>query len=80
MWFLGCGEALTPTPLLIVHGTTDTAFLPEKAQVAYDAAAELIETHNHIELYDQDGTSARRSAGSCAGSASTEAKPPSVAG
>jgi uncharacterized protein len=48
-----------PTPLLIVHGTTDTALLPEKAQAAYDAATgpkELvwIETHNHIELYDQD--------------------------
>jgi fermentation-respiration switch protein FrsA (DUF1100 family) len=50
---------VTPTPLLIVHGTTDTALLPEKAQAAYDAAAEpkrlvWIETHNHIELYDQD--------------------------
>jgi len=48
-----------PTPLLIVHGTTDTALLPEKAQAAFDAATgpkELvwIETHNHIELYDQD--------------------------
>jgi fermentation-respiration switch protein FrsA (DUF1100 family) len=42
-----------------VHGTTDTALLPEKAQAAYDAALEpkrlvWIETHNHIELYDQD--------------------------
>ncbi len=50
---------LDPTPLLIVHGTTDTALLPEKAQAAFDAATgpkELvwIETHNHIELYDQD--------------------------
>jgi uncharacterized protein len=50
---------VAPTPLLIVHGTTDTALLPEKAQAAYDAAAEpkrlvWIETHNHIELYDQD--------------------------
>jgi fermentation-respiration switch protein FrsA (DUF1100 family) len=50
---------VAPTPLLILHGTTDTALLPEKAQEAYDAAAEpkrlvWIETHNHIELYDQD--------------------------
>jgi uncharacterized protein len=50
---------VAPTPLLIVHGTTDTALLPEYAQEAYDAALgtkELvwIETHNHIELYDQN--------------------------
>jgi len=50
---------LGPTPLLIVHGTTDTTLLPEYAQQVYDAAVgpkELvwIETHNHIELYDQD--------------------------
>jgi uncharacterized protein len=50
---------VAPTPLLIVHGTTDVALLPELAQAAYDAAVgpkELvwIETHNHIELYDQD--------------------------
>lgn len=42
-----------------MHGTTDAALLPELAQAAYDAATgpkELvwIETHNHIELYDQD--------------------------
>jgi uncharacterized protein len=42
-----------------VHGTTDAALLPELAQAAYDAAGEpkqlvWIETHNHIELYDQD--------------------------
>ena len=50
---------VAPTPLLIVHGTTDAALLPELAQAAYDAAVEpkelvWIETHNHIELYDQD--------------------------
>jgi uncharacterized protein len=50
---------VAPTPLLIVHGTTDTKLLPEHAQKAYQAALgtkELvwIETHNHIELYDQD--------------------------
>jgi fermentation-respiration switch protein FrsA (DUF1100 family) len=50
---------VAPTPLLIIHGTTDFFLLPEYAQQAYDAAIgskELvwIETHNHIELYDQD--------------------------
>ena len=50
---------VAPTPLLIVHGTTDAALLPEFAQAAFDAAGgtkELvwIETHNHVELYDQD--------------------------
>lgn len=50
---------VAPTPLLIIHGTKDLFLLPEYAQQAYDAAIgpkELIwiETHNHIELYDQD--------------------------
>ena len=50
---------VAPTPILFVHGTKDTALLPEFAQAAYDAALEpnelvWIETHNHIELYDQD--------------------------
>jgi fermentation-respiration switch protein FrsA (DUF1100 family) len=50
---------VAPIPLLVVHGTTDAALLPEYAQAAYDAAQgekELvwIETHNHVELYDQD--------------------------
>jgi fermentation-respiration switch protein FrsA (DUF1100 family) len=50
---------VAPTPLQIIHGTRDTALLPEFAQKVYDAAVgpkELvwIETHNHIELYDQD--------------------------
>ncbi len=50
---------VAPTPLLIIHGTTDATLLPELAQAACDAATgpkELvwIETHNHIELYDQD--------------------------
>jgi uncharacterized protein len=50
---------VAPAPLLIIHGTTDFFLLPEFAQQAYDAAIgpkELIwiETHNHIELYDQD--------------------------
>jgi fermentation-respiration switch protein FrsA (DUF1100 family) len=50
---------VAPTPLLIIHGTKDTSLLPEYAQQAYDAAGapkELIwmETHNHIEFYDQD--------------------------
>ncbi|MEC3957403.1 alpha/beta hydrolase [Nocardia sp. CDC153] len=50
---------VAPTPLQIIHGTTDSALLPEFAQQVYDAASgdkELIwiDTHNHIELYDQD--------------------------
>lgn len=48
---------VAPTPLLIMHGTKDTALLPEYALAAYEAAIgprELvwIDTHNHIELYD----------------------------
>jgi fermentation-respiration switch protein FrsA (DUF1100 family) len=50
---------VAPTPLLIVHGTVDTALLPEYAQAVYDAALGVkelvwIETDNHIQLYDQD--------------------------
>jgi hypothetical protein len=50
---------VAPAPLLLVHGTRDLFLLPEYAQAVYDAAVgpkELvwIETHNHIELYDQD--------------------------
>lgn len=56
---LSHARMLGMTPLLIVHGTTDFFLLPEYAQAAYDAATgpkELvwIETHNHIEFYDQD--------------------------
>jgi fermentation-respiration switch protein FrsA (DUF1100 family) len=56
---IGQAPLVAPTPLLIVHGTTDASLLPELAQAAYDAAREpkelvWIETHNHIELYDQD--------------------------
>jgi fermentation-respiration switch protein FrsA (DUF1100 family) len=48
-----------PTPLHIIHGTRDEFLLPEFAQAAYEAASgpkalTWIETHNHIELYDQD--------------------------
>ncbi|MFE3056710.1 alpha/beta hydrolase [Nocardia sp. NPDC059239] len=50
---------VAPTPLQIIHGTGDTALLPEYARQVHDAARgekELvwIETSNHIELYDQD--------------------------
>jgi fermentation-respiration switch protein FrsA (DUF1100 family) len=50
---------LAPTPLMVIHGTRDGQLWPEFAQQAYDAAGgdkELVwlETHNHIELYDQD--------------------------
>lgn len=50
---------VAPTPLLILHGITDSALLPEYAQAAYDAASgekdlTWIETDNHVKLYDQD--------------------------
>ena len=50
---------VAPTPLLVVHGTTDAALPPEYAQATYAAAQEpkaltWIETHDHVELYDQD--------------------------
>jgi fermentation-respiration switch protein FrsA (DUF1100 family) len=50
---------VAPTPLLILHGTVDLFLWPEFAQRVYDAASgdkslAWIETHNHIELYDQD--------------------------
>jgi fermentation-respiration switch protein FrsA (DUF1100 family) len=50
---------VAPTPLLIVHGTVDLFLWPEFAQHAYDAASgdkqlAWIQTHNHIELYDQN--------------------------
>jgi uncharacterized protein len=50
---------VAPAPLLIIHGTKDLFLLPEYAQQTYDAALGpkdliWIETHNHIELYDQD--------------------------
>jgi fermentation-respiration switch protein FrsA (DUF1100 family) len=50
---------VAPTPLLVVHGTVDLFLWPEFAQRVYDAASgdkqlAWLETHNHIELYDQD--------------------------
>jgi fermentation-respiration switch protein FrsA (DUF1100 family) len=50
---------VAPAPLLIVHGTNDLFLWPEFAVQAYEAASgdkqlTWIETHNHIELYDQD--------------------------
>lgn len=50
---------VAPTPLLIVHGTVDDALLPAYAQATFDAAQGAkdlvwVETHNHVELYDQD--------------------------
>ena len=50
---------VAPTPLLVVHGTRDPFLLPEYAQAVYEAAQGVkqltwLETHNHIELYDQD--------------------------
>jgi fermentation-respiration switch protein FrsA (DUF1100 family) len=56
---VGHAALVAPTPMLIVHGTTDLFLWPEHAQRVYDAATgdkqiTWVETHNHIELYDQD--------------------------
>jgi uncharacterized protein len=50
---------VAPVPLLVVHGTVDLFLWPEFAQRVYDAAGgdkeiAWVETHNHIELYDQE--------------------------
>jgi len=50
---------IAPTPLLLVHGTVDLFLWPEFAQRVYDEATgdkqlTWVETHNHIEVYDQD--------------------------
>lgn len=50
---------VAPAPLLIIHGTKDMFLPPEYAQQAYTAAIGpkdliWIDTHNHIELYDQN--------------------------
>lgn len=55
---LGHAHLIAPTPLLVVHGTTDVLLPPRYAQEVYDRAGEpreicWIETHNHVELYDQ---------------------------
>jgi fermentation-respiration switch protein FrsA (DUF1100 family) len=61
-WIVGwnvVGHAsLLEQPLLVVHGTTDVLLPPRYAQEVYDGAPEpkelvWIETHNHVELYDQ---------------------------
>ncbi len=56
---VAAAKLVAPIPLMVVHGTTDTALLPEFAQAVHDAAAEpkelvWIETGNHVELYDQE--------------------------
>ena len=50
-------DLITPTPLLIVHGTVDEITPPRYAQEAFDAAREpkqleWITTTNHVQLYD----------------------------
>lgn len=49
---------LVAQPLLVVHGTEDVLLPPRFAQEVFDRAPEpkelvWIETHNHVELYDQ---------------------------
>jgi fermentation-respiration switch protein FrsA (DUF1100 family) len=48
---------VTPTPLLVVHGTIDDYFPPRYAQEVHDTAGDpkklvWIETTNHVQLYD----------------------------
>jgi uncharacterized protein len=48
---------VTPTPLLVVHGTIDDYFSPRYAQEVHETAGEpkklvWIETTNHVQLYD----------------------------
>ncbi len=58
-WNVVGHAALVDIPLLVVHGTTDPLLPPRFAQQVYDEAASVdkelvwVETHNHVELYDQ---------------------------
>ena len=63
---LSAAELLDETPFLVVHGTVDTYCTPEGAQAIFDRATgpkeiEWIETPNHIDIYDDPSSSARRS-------------------
>jgi len=54
---LAAADLISPTPLLIVHGTTDDYCSPEAAKEVYGRASEPKEivwlpTTNHIDLYD----------------------------
>jgi fermentation-respiration switch protein FrsA (DUF1100 family) len=54
---LAAADLISPTPLLIVHGTTDDYCSPEGAQAAYERAGDpkkilWVPTTNHIDLYD----------------------------
>lgn len=51
-------EFISPTPLLVVHGRTDTYCSPEGAASVYERAGPpkdvlWLDTTNHIDLYDQ---------------------------
>ncbi|MCZ4555830.1 hypothetical protein C8K38_103187 [Rhodococcus sp. OK611] len=54
---LAAADLISPTPLLVVHGTTDEFCSPEGAQAVYDRAGDpkkivWLPTTNHIDLYD----------------------------
>ena len=54
---LAAADLISPTPLLIVHGTTDDFCSPEGAKEVYERASEpkkilWLPTTNHIDLYD----------------------------
>ena len=57
-WNVVAHASLIAQPLLVVHGTTDVLLPPRFAQEVFDRAPEpkqlvWIETHDHVELYDQ---------------------------
>lgn len=54
---VGYASLVTPTPLLVVHGTVDPVVPPRYAQQVHAAAGEpksmvWIETTNHVQIYD----------------------------
>jgi fermentation-respiration switch protein FrsA (DUF1100 family) len=54
---VGATDFVSPTPTLVVHGTTDAYLSPETAQAVFDRLGEpkdlmWLPTTNHIDLYD----------------------------
>jgi uncharacterized protein len=50
---------LSPTPLLMVHGSGDQAVPPADAQAAFEAVGEpkklvWVDARNHVDIYDQE--------------------------
>lgn len=58
-WNVVAHAGLITQPLLVVHGTNDVLLPPRFAQEVFDRAPDpkqlvWIETHDHVELYDQE--------------------------